>query len=53
MIDVEEVAGEEATNILNAEFGRNRAVFFHCDVANNAQFDGNYFYILYIQLLLH
>ncbi|XP_043523382.1 uncharacterized protein LOC122535699 [Frieseomelitta varia] len=42
MIDVEEVAGEEAMNILNAEFGRNRAVFFHCDVANNAQFDDTF-----------
>lgn len=42
MIDIEEVAGKEAMNVLNAEFGRNRAMFFHCDVANNAEFDGNY-----------
>ncbi|KAK1126705.1 hypothetical protein K0M31_004329 [Melipona bicolor] len=42
MIDVEEVAGKEAMNVLNAEFGRNRAVFFHCDVANNAQFDDTF-----------
>ncbi|CAD1475082.1 unnamed protein product, partial [Heterotrigona itama] len=42
MIDIEEVAGKEAMNVLNAEFGRNRAVFFHCDVANNAEFDNTF-----------
>lgn len=47
MIDIEEVAGKEAMNVLNAEFGRNRAIFFQCDVANNSEFDGNYIFIQY------
>ena len=45
MIDCEEVAGKEAMNVLNAEFGRNRAIFFQCDVANNSEFDGNYIFV--------
>ncbi|XP_012168042.1 15-hydroxyprostaglandin dehydrogenase [NAD(+)] isoform X1 [Bombus terrestris] len=42
MIDIEEVAGKEAMNVLNAEFGRNRAIFFQCDVANNSEFDDTF-----------
>ncbi|XP_043260420.1 15-hydroxyprostaglandin dehydrogenase [NAD(+)]-like [Colletes gigas] len=39
MIDIRETHGMQAMNTLNAEFGRNRAVFFRCDVANNSEFD--------------
>nr|XP_031831101.1 peroxisomal hydratase-dehydrogenase-epimerase-like [Nomia melanderi] len=42
LIDIRESAGTEAMNALNAEFGRNRAVFFHCDVTNNSQFDDTF-----------
>ncbi|XP_076634792.1 uncharacterized protein LOC143348457 [Colletes latitarsis] len=39
MIDIRETHGMQAMNTLNAEFGRNRAVFFRCDVTNNSEFD--------------
>ncbi|XP_017764127.1 PREDICTED: 15-hydroxyprostaglandin dehydrogenase [NAD(+)]-like [Eufriesea mexicana] len=42
MIDIRETAGQNAVDTLNAEFGRNRAVFFHCDVANNSLFDDTF-----------
>lgn len=41
MIDIRESASKQAMDALNAEFGRNRAVFFRCDVTNNSEFDGN------------
>ena len=43
MIDIRESASKQAMDALNAEFGRNRAVFFRCDVTNNSEFDGNYY----------
>ncbi|XP_053980187.1 uncharacterized protein LOC128877157 [Hylaeus volcanicus] len=39
MIDIRESAGKHAMDTLNTEFGRNRTVFFQCDVANNSEFD--------------
>ena len=39
MIDIRESASKQAMDALNAEFGRNRAVFFRCDVTNNSEFD--------------
>lgn len=42
MIDIRESAGKRAMDVLNAEFGRNRVVFFRCDVANNAEFDDTF-----------
>lgn len=39
MIDIRESDGKKAMDMLNAEFGRNRVVFFHCDVTNNVEFD--------------
>lgn len=42
LIDIRESRGIQATDSLNAEFGRNRAVFFHCDVTNNSEFDDTF-----------
>ncbi|XP_076174697.1 15-hydroxyprostaglandin dehydrogenase [NAD(+)]-like [Ptiloglossa arizonensis] len=39
MIDIRETAGMQAMDALNAEFGRNRAIFFRCDVTKNSEFD--------------
>ncbi|XP_066583832.1 uncharacterized protein [Prorops nasuta] len=39
MLDNEAKAGEDAMERLNAEFGKNRALFMQCDVTNNSQFD--------------
>lgn len=38
LVDNERPAGEQATGKLNSEFGRNRALFFECDIANSAEF---------------
>ncbi|KZC09509.1 15-hydroxyprostaglandin dehydrogenase [NAD(+)] [Dufourea novaeangliae] len=42
MIDIRESAGKQAMDTLNAEFGKNRAIFFQCDVANNSEFDDTF-----------
>lgn len=42
MIDNRESSGKQAMEALNAEFGRHRAVFFQCDVANNSEFDDTF-----------
>ncbi|XP_011882863.1 PREDICTED: peroxisomal hydratase-dehydrogenase-epimerase-like [Vollenhovia emeryi] len=42
MIDIRQSLGEQAVNNLNSEFGRKRAVFLHCDVANNSEFDATF-----------
>ena len=42
MIDIRESAGKQAMETLNAEFGRNRAIFFRCDVASNFEFDDTF-----------
>lgn len=42
MIDIRQWLGEQAVETLNNEFGRKRAVFLHCDVTNNSEFDGKY-----------
>ncbi|KAH0946947.1 hypothetical protein HN011_001227 [Eciton burchellii] len=42
MIDIRRSLGEQAVQDLNSEFGRKRAVFFHCDVTNNSEFDGTF-----------
>ncbi|XP_076398320.1 15-hydroxyprostaglandin dehydrogenase [NAD(+)]-like [Megachile rotundata] len=42
MIDIQESSGKEAMEALNAEFGKQRAVFFQCDVANNSEFDDTF-----------
>lgn len=42
MIDIRQSHGEQAVASLNNEFGRKRAVFLHCDVKNNSEFDGKY-----------
>jgi len=44
MIDIRRSLGEQAVQDLNSEFGRKRAIFFHCDVTNNSEFDGKYVY---------
>lgn len=46
MIDTEE-SGKETVDILNKEFGRNRTIFYHCNIANNSEFDG-IFYKFYL-----
>lgn len=48
IIDIPET-GKHAMDTLNEEFGRNRAVFFQCDMANNSEFDGDYEYNYYSQ----
>lgn len=45
MIDIRQSHGEQAVQILNNEFGRKRAVFLHCDVTNNSEFDCKYIHI--------
>lgn len=42
MIDIRQSLGEQAVASLNNEFGRKRAIFLHCDVRNNSEFDGKY-----------
>ncbi|XP_076547062.1 uncharacterized protein LOC117607060 [Osmia lignaria lignaria] len=42
MIDIRESAGKQAMETLNAEFGRNRAIFFRCDVTSNFEFDDTF-----------
>ncbi|XP_076752915.1 15-hydroxyprostaglandin dehydrogenase [NAD(+)] [Xylocopa sonorina] len=42
MIDIRESDGKQAMDMLNAEFGRNRAIFFYCDVTNNCEFDDTF-----------
>lgn len=44
MIDAEE-SGKETVDILNKEFGRNRTIFYHCNIANNSEFDGIFYKI--------
>lgn len=41
MIDTEE-SGKETVDILNKEFGRNRTIFYHCNIANNSEFDDTF-----------
>lgn len=41
MIDAEE-SGKETVDILNKEFGRNRTIFYHCNIANNSEFDDTF-----------
>lgn len=38
VMDIREAEGERTVEVLNKEFGRNRAKFFHCDVANSTEF---------------
>lgn len=45
LIDLRQSIGEEAAEKLNQEFGRKRAVFLHCDVTNNTEYDGKYIFI--------
>ncbi|KAL6267507.1 hypothetical protein P5V15_000581 [Pogonomyrmex californicus] len=42
MIDIQQSLGEQAVESLNNEFGRKRAVFLHCDVANSSEFDATF-----------
>ncbi|TGZ49122.1 15-hydroxyprostaglandin dehydrogenase [NAD(+)]-like [Temnothorax longispinosus] len=42
MIDIRQSLGEQAVESLNNEFGRKRAVFLHCDVTNNSEFDATF-----------
>ncbi|XP_011685622.1 PREDICTED: 15-hydroxyprostaglandin dehydrogenase [NAD(+)]-like [Wasmannia auropunctata] len=42
MIDIRQNLGEQAVESLNNEFGRKRAVFLHCDVTNNSEFDATF-----------
>lgn len=42
MIDIRQSHGEQAVQTLNSEFGRKRAVFLHCDVTNNSEFDSTF-----------
>lgn len=39
LIDIRQSHGEQAVENLNNEFGRKRAIFLHCDVTNNSEFD--------------
>ncbi|KAL6444259.1 hypothetical protein ACFW04_001872 [Cataglyphis niger] len=45
LIDIQQSLGEQAVENLNNEFGRKRAIFLHCDMTNNSEFDGEYIYI--------
>lgn len=38
VIDIRAEKGQQSANLLNEEFGRNRAFFFGCDVANSTEF---------------
>lgn len=38
LMDNERSTGEQAAGKLNSEFGRNRAVFMECDIANSSEF---------------
>ncbi|XP_039308739.1 peroxisomal hydratase-dehydrogenase-epimerase [Solenopsis invicta] len=42
MIDIRQWLGEQAVQSLNNEFGRKRAVFLHCDVTNNSEYDATF-----------
>ncbi|KMQ96442.1 15-hydroxyprostaglandin dehydrogenase [Lasius niger] len=42
LIDIRQPSGEQAVENLNNEFGRKRAVFLHCDVTNNSEFDATF-----------
>ncbi|XP_029175316.1 peroxisomal hydratase-dehydrogenase-epimerase-like [Nylanderia fulva] len=42
LIDAQQSSGEQAVENLNNEFGRKRAVFLHCDVTNNSEFDATF-----------
>jgi len=53
MIDIRRSLGEQAVQDLNSEFGRKRAVFFHCDVTNNSEFDGKYMYTYAFENVKH
>lgn len=44
LIDSRQSPGEQVVENLNNEFGRKRAIFLHCDVTNNSEFDGKYIY---------
>ncbi|KAL6444257.1 hypothetical protein ACFW04_001872 [Cataglyphis niger] len=39
LIDIQQSLGEQAVENLNNEFGRKRAIFLHCDMTNNSEFD--------------
>ncbi|EZA58570.1 hypothetical protein DMN91_008948 [Ooceraea biroi] len=39
MIDIRQSLGQQAEQTFNSDFGRKRAVFLHCDVTNNSEFD--------------
>lgn len=42
LIDAQQSSGEQVVENLNNEFGRKRAVFLHCDVTNNSEFDATF-----------
>lgn len=42
LIDSPQSPGEQVVENLNNEFGRKRAVFLHCDVTNNSEFDATF-----------
>ncbi|KAG7200434.1 hypothetical protein KM043_017884 [Ampulex compressa] len=42
LIDIRQSEGERAVEYLNAEFGRNRALFLCCDVTQNSAFDATF-----------
>ncbi|KAL6444254.1 hypothetical protein ACFW04_001872 [Cataglyphis niger] len=42
LIDIQQSLGEQAVENLNNEFGRKRAIFLHCDMTNNSEFDATF-----------
>ncbi|XP_050466647.1 uncharacterized protein LOC126859410 [Cataglyphis hispanica] len=42
LIDIQQSLGEQTVENLNNEFGRKRAIFLHCDMTNNSQFDATF-----------
>ncbi|XP_033219508.1 15-hydroxyprostaglandin dehydrogenase [NAD(+)]-like [Belonocnema kinseyi] len=42
LVDIQETEGKAIAEKLNSEFGKKRAIFLHCDVTKNSEFDATF-----------